>query len=84
MTDLSFMLSILSPYIGDYAADGCDSVPSEDFDPGHGCVPFVKDFQPAPLPPVKKLTTEEQRRWIYMSAAEDEARQDEYLKTHNI
>lgn len=54
-------LPIFSPsYIGDYDQEGFENVPSEDFDPGFGCVPVVKPVELKPPPPVKQWMTPEQ------------------------
>lgn len=46
--------------IQDHNAEGFDSVDSEDFDPGFGCVPMVKLVELKPPPPVKQWMTPEQ------------------------
>jgi hypothetical protein len=68
--------------IQDHNADGFDSVDSEDFDPGFGCVPIQKQRKPPPLPPFQPASEEEKKRLYYyfMTEAEKAYQDDLYLK----
>ena len=77
--------------IGDYNGEGYDSVESEDFDPGYGCVPvFVPRSQPVPPPFIDGRTKEEKKsdsenlKYFFMTDTEKEKIEDEYLKTKGL
>lgn len=73
--------------IGDYNVEGFDSVESEDFDPGFGCV-FVINNPPCYLPPMPPSTLTENDRWNLeqsrLKLEEIQAREDEFLLRHGI
>ena len=78
------LLPIFDPsIIKDHNVEGFDSVDSEDFDPGYGCVPvYVERPVPEP-PPVKSTKTEsdcENEKYFFMTAEEKDKANDEYLK----
>ena len=76
--------------IGDYNTEGYDSVDSEDFEPGFGCV--VPRIQPIiALPEMKDNRTEDEKKmaadrlkYFFMTDAENEKRQDEFLKSKGL
>lgn len=73
--------------IGDFNAEGFDSVPSEDFDPGFGCVPSPKPYVKPELPPMIDRRTEadkERADYFFETDAESERKQDEFLKQYGI
>lgn len=71
----------------DYFADGNENVPSEDFDPGFGCVIAepVRILQPPP-PVIDTLTVNDRLNIAYLheSEREREAREDGFLERHGI
>lgn len=73
--------------IGDYSP-GFDSVDSEDFDPGFGCVPLeeVRVIPGLPDEPPLNWTKSDQENYEYWLRTDDEnaAREDEWLKTQGI
>ena len=80
------MLSCISPIIGDFNAEGLDSVESEDFDPGFGCVPVTVERKPNPLPPVI-LASEADMAAYYAEKMSEEERHwhcDQHLKRHGL
>ncbi len=73
-------LPIFSPsYIGDFDQEGYENVPSEDFDPGYGCVPVEKP-KPVLAPPQITTSAPQQR----LTEAEQERHEDEYLAAHGV
>ena len=74
--------------IGDFNGEGFDSVDSEDFDPGYGCV--VEEVQVIPnMPPeIEPIKWSKGLQRSYeldqRTQAEKEAREDEYLKRNGI
>ena len=74
--------------IGDYNAEGFDSVESEEFEPGFGCVPVEQPYvqQLPPDLPKQTLTEDEKKRrdFFYMTEDEKQRIEDEYLAKHGI
>lgn len=73
--------------IKDHNTEGFDSVDSEDFEIGFGCV--VDTSYPVPGPPEIKrqsISKEEQLRrdYFYMTEDEKQRREDEFLAEHGI
>lgn len=73
--------------IKDHNVDGFDSVDSEDFDPGYGCVPIEKpkvNYPPCYPPP--KWTENDQRNYemSIMTEQEKDQRNFDYLQKHGI
>lgn len=68
-----------------FIEDG-DNVPSEDFDPGFGCVPEFKAAKLAPPDIQYQITKEEQERrdYFFMTEEEKQRREDEFLADHGI
>jgi len=82
MQTFSFNKSLIT----DHNAEGYDSVDSEDFDAGYGCV--VPDVAVVPQPPamVRQLTDNEKWAAWYMMLTEAQlaAMDDEHLKRYGI
>ena len=72
----------------DYNSDGLDSVESDDFDAGFGCVPKAKEYV-QPLPPElpkKRISKIDQDNWRCFTMSEEQRRvaDDEHLAKHGI
>lgn len=73
--------------IQDHNKEGFDSVDSEDFDPGFGCVPVHVERELPPPPPVPSTKTDldrENGKVFFMTAEEKDKLNDEYLKQFGI
>ena len=82
---------IYASRIQDHNQEGFDSVDSEDFDPGYGCVPVFVPRNVPPPPPVPDKRTAWQKEQdennlaiMNMTDAENEKQQDAYLKSKGI
>lgn len=87
MVRTKHLLPIFDPArIQDHNSEGFDSVDSEDFDPGFGCVPVYVERMPTP-PPVPDTFTESDRqniKYFFTTDAEKEKQQDEFLKQFGL
>lgn len=73
--------------IQDHNSQGYDSVDSEDFDPGFGCVPvYVENVlpPPPPVPDTRTANDKENERMFFMSDEEKDKANDEYLKQFGL
>lgn len=72
--------------ITDHNAEGFDSVDSEDFDAGFGCVVQVSDTRKQPHVMVQQLSDNEKwAAWYQRLSYEEIVRsEDEFLKRHGI
>lgn len=73
--------------IKDFNIIGLESVPSEDFDPGFGCVVFEPIIESAP-PSMPPLVHTEHELWLYhensLSERERHEEQMEYLRSKGV
>lgn len=71
----------------DYNKEGYENVPSEDFDPGFGCVPVHVERKPPPPPPVPCTKTDSDReneKIFFMTDEEKDKANDDYLKQFGL
>lgn len=73
--------------IQDHNAEGYDSVDSEDFDPGFGCVPVYVERVVQPPPPVIDNRTQSEKdneAYYQQPDSEKDKMNDEFLKHYGI
>lgn len=73
--------------IQDHNKEGYDSVDSEDFPPGFGCVPVHverKLLPPPPIPCTKTDLDRENEKIFFMTAEEKDKANDDYLKQFGL
>lgn len=71
----------------DFNQEGYENVPSEDFDPGFGCVPLEVERKLAPPPPVTNHQDNvhfENLTYLKQTDAEKQIKEDEFLKQFGI
>jgi len=72
--------------IRDHNAEGFDSVDSEDFEAGFGCV-VDTSYPVLPPPEIRQHISEEEKKrrdYFYMTEHEKQRREDEFLAEHGI